>query len=617
MLVTNSLAVWSVLLHAISVVAAPVVVESLNETPAGWEESNSPEPDKLIDFSIGLEPENHELLERAIYEVSDPGHASYGKHLSRESAKALLNPSRAATESVKRWLSDAGIPEHHVRDDGQWLHVRTTVSQAEGMLSTRFSVFARDDERVVRTREYSVPLEIRQHIATIQPTTFFPSLKKIRNDEAASPLTKRYTKYEKKQTTANDGNNGGPGPVDLEKCKTTVTPACIRKIYNMPPHDYPKAERGSLYTIVGFHNNTAQDSELQEFLRRFAPDIKGTTFSDASANGGSNPQGDNYPSGEGNLDVQYAISLAHQVPVQYLAVGGFNFDFNPDLDMRKIPGDYGRTIEPWLEFTEYILNLPNKKLPQVISISWGENEQHIPKQYARQVCNKFGQIGTRGVSIVIPSGDQGAGISCQSNDGKNTTKFLPSFPSGCPYVTTVGGTQGNSPERVWNSPEFPASGGGGFSDYWTRPYWQDKVVKDYLKKYGKKWKPYYNQDGRAYPDVSALAWGHQEMNHRQLITTGGTSAATPTFGAIVALLNNERLKKGKPPMGFLNPWLYKSGYAGFTDITAGKTGGCSGTSREGLPAPKIPDAGWDAVKGWDPASGWGTPRFDKLRKLAT
>ncbi|KAF4963755.1 hypothetical protein FSARC_8238 [Fusarium sarcochroum] len=617
MLAINSLAIWGVLLNTISVLAVPVVVESLNETPAGWEESNSPEPDKLIDFSIGLEPENHELLERAIYEVSDPDHANYGKHLSRESAKALLNPSRAATESVKRWLSDAGVPEHHVRDDGQWLHVRTTVSKAEGMLSTRFSVFARDDERVVRTREYSVPLEIRQHIATIQPTTFFPSLKKIRSDEAASILTERDTKYETKPSTTNDGNNGGPGSVDLEKCKTTVTPACIRKIYNMPLRDYPKAEKGSLYTIVGFHNNTAQDSELQEFLRRFAPDIKGTKFSDASANGGSNPQGDNYPSGEGNLDIQYAVSLAHKVPVQYLAVGGFNADFNPDLDMRKIPGDYDRTIEPWLEFTEYILNLPNKKLPQVISISWGENEQHVPKQYARQVCNKFGQIGTRGVSIVVPAGNQGVGISCQSNDGKNTTKFLPNFPSGCPYVTAVGGTESNSPEKVWYTTQYQASGGGGFSDYWPRPWWQDNVVKDYLKKYGNKRKQYYNQNGRAYPDVSALAWGHQVMNHGQLLTTGGTSVATPTFGAIVNLLNNERLKKGKPPMGFLNPWLYKSGHAGFTDITVGKTAGCFGTSREGFPAPKIPNAGWDAVKGWDPASGWGTPRFDKLRQLAT
>lgn len=34
---------------------------------------------------------------------------------------------------------------------------------------------------------------------------------------------------------------------------------------------------------------------------------------------------------------------------------------------------------------------------------------------------------------------------------------------------------------------------------------------------------------------------------------------------MIALINNERFKKGKPPMGFLNPWLYKIGKAGFTE----------------------------------------------------
>jgi tripeptidyl-peptidase-1 len=166
----------------------------------------------------------------------------------------------------------------------------------------------------------------------------------------------------------------------------------------------------------------------------------------------------------------------------------------------------GVGIEPWLEFAEHILNLPTKKLPSVISISWGEYEQHLPKQYARQVCNKFGQIGTRGVSIIVPAGNQGVGVSCQSNDGKKTKKFLPTWPSACPYVTTVGGTGDNNPEIAWSEGEGEEySTGGGFSDLFPRPEYQDKVVKEYLKKLGKKWQPYFNPNGRAYPDVAALA----------------------------------------------------------------------------------------------------------------
>lgn len=187
------------------------------------------------------------------------------------------------------------------------------------------------------------------------------------------------------------------------------------------------------------------------------------------------------------------------------------------------PGAPGPSIETWLELAEHILNLPTNKLPSVISISWGEYEQHLPKQYARQVCNKFGQIGTRGVSIIVPAGNFGVAISCQSNDGKNTTKFLPTWPSACPYVTTVGATGGNAPESVWSDGDSsPFSAGGGFSDLFPRPEYQDKTVKEYLKKYGKKWKSYFNPNGRAYPDVAALGVEFQVMVRGKVESATGT-----------------------------------------------------------------------------------------------
>jgi len=58
---------------------------------------------------------------------------------------------------------------------------------------------------------------------------------------------------------------------------------------------------------------------------------------------------------------------------------------------------------------------------------------------------------------------------------------------------------------------------------------------------------------------------------------GGTSASTPTFAGIVALLNDALISAGKPPLGFLHPWLYSDGMAGLNDITIGNNTGC-GTS---------------------------------------
>merc|ERR1711966_470492 len=65
-----------------------------------------------------------------------------------------------------------------------------------------------------------------------------------------------------------------------------------------------------------------------------------------------------------------------------------------------------------------------------------------------------------------------------------------------------------------------------------------------------------------------------------------------------ALLNNERLAAGKPPLGFLNPFIYQNA-AAFNDVTSGKNNAGLG-------------AGFTAIKGWDAATGMGTPDYTKL-----
>lgn len=56
---------------------------------------------------------------------------------------------------------------------------------------------------------------------------------------------------------------------------------------------------------------------------------------------------------------------------------------------------------------------------------------------------------------------------------------------------------------------------------------------------------------------------------------------------IISLLNDFLISNGKPPLGFLNPWLYGNGIGGLNDITSGSNPGC-GTK------------GFFSVDGWDP-----------------
>jgi tripeptidyl-peptidase-1 len=159
--------------------------------------------------------------------------------------------------------------------------------------------------------------------------------------------------------------------------------------------------------------------------------------------------------------------------------------------------------EPYLPYYEFLLSQPNHKLPQVITNSYGDDEQTVPEKYAIRVCNMIGILGMRGVSVLESSGDTGVGAACLNQDGK-TPQFNPVFPATCPYVTSVGGTVDLAPEIAWSGSS------GGFSNYFKAPWYQKAAVQHYLDtQVSAETKAYYGQyanfTGRGFPDVAALS----------------------------------------------------------------------------------------------------------------
>lgn len=51
-------------------------------------------------------------------------------------------------------------------------------------------------------------------------------------------------------------------------------------------------------------------------------------------------------------------------------------------------------------------------------------------------------------------------------------------------------------------------------------------------------------------------------------TVNGTSASTPSVASVFAMLDDELVAAGKPPLGWLNPLIYANPQA-FNDITSG------------------------------------------------
>jgi tripeptidyl-peptidase-1 len=138
------------------------------------------------------------------------------------------------------------------------------------------------------------------------------------------------------------------------------------------------------------------------------------------------------------------------------------------------------------------------------------------------------------------------------------------------------------------------------------PAYQNASVNAYLQALDSNYTGLFNSSGRGFPDVSAYGTNISIFLNGNFKLTAGTSASTPMFAAMIALLNDRLVSAGQPPLGFLNPLLYSkntTALGAFHDNTNGTNPGC------GTP-------GFSAIAGWDPVTGLGSPNFSNLLKAA-
>merc|ERR1711953_1416273 len=152
--------------------------------------------------------------------------------------------------------------------------------------------------------------------------------------------------------------------------------------------------------------------------------------------------------------------------------------------------------------------------------------------------------------------------------------------------------------------------GGGFSYDYDMPTYQSSAVKAYLAKDPKTGGCTYATNGRGSPDVSLLGaqfevYTSGPFGGLEKLAVGGTSASTPSWGAIISLLNEECLSAsgGSKTLGFVNPLFYSNADA-FNDITKGNNAVGENAGN-----------GWKCTAGWDAATGLGTPNFSRLQDV--
>ncbi|KAH9015093.1 subtilisin-like protein [Lactarius pseudohatsudake] len=549
------------------------VKHTWNSIPENWLNLGNPPADATIDLHIALKAKNESALIDALMEVSSPGHPRQGAHLSREEVAELVAPPSDVLELANAWLDHYGVHPSTIstKHGGSWLTLTAVpISRANELLSASYQLYQHigTNDTVLRTLSYGVPAALVEHVQNVAPTTHFGFPRTSRQEPLMNPggTTTEQTKVP----------GGDPGTV-LSRRDQYVTPSFLRSLYKTSSY-VPLAAGRNVLGVVGYLNDWPSPDDLRQFMNQYRSDATSATYSVVQIKGGGYDPSN--PTSEADLNMQYTSAIAYPTPHIFYSTSS-----------SAAQGD------PFINWLNYVLD--QWSVPQTVSTPYGMPEDTIPPDYAVYVCNLFARLGTRGASVLFSTGNDGVGRgNCLVRDssGNSRFQFRPTFPSTCPWVTSVGGTTGYNPEVA------ASLSGGGFSVYFPRPPYQKNAVPTFLQTLGGQYNGFYNPRGRGVPDIALQAINFPIVLKSELWASSGTSSATPAAAGIISLLNDYRISIGRSPLGFLNIWLYSICLPGLNDITSGSNPGCNTN-------------GFSAVPGWDPVTGLGSLDFERLAAI--
>ena len=528
----------------------------------------------VVSFTVALPLRENGLkaLRDQVLSASSPYSSDYGHYLTQDEILSLVAPSPSNISIVQNKFQTAGIACLNWNVALRCYGTRPVVYKFFSMLSTR--------------SDYVIPESIRDNVLFVEGLT------------ATYHKNSIYPKH----------NVNSTGGVDTGYVGREV----LQKLYNIPNITKVSESLGA----IEYQNQSGFSTD----------DVA------ASQTGNGQPQNpvkhvvgtDVWPDTETELDLQMLSQTAQ----------GADLWFDGSSQ--------------WL-YTWAVQFFNTKEIPYVVSHSWGwaidqqctiiTCNNQTSEQFVNTVNNLYMMIVARGVTMTVASGDSGApGRSDEVCTAGNRT-VVPVFPGSSPWVVSVGATfVVSDPNRTvdWKTPLCQQDGcatglteetvntnnvswtaGGGFSEFLTegRTPWQDSVVSDYLHS-GVPLPTYFSKTGRAYPDVSVIGHNCPTWQSGEVSPVDGTSCSSPTFAAIVGILNSHQLARGRSRLGLATPTLYamhQSEPGIFNDITKGNNW-C--TETECCPTRKDggSDFGYLAIKGWDPVTGLGTPNVGKMLK---
>lgn len=616
-------------LSAAAPAAAPKVLKA-SAVPSSWKKVGKAPAQGQLQFSLYINSPDRAGLASQMEAISENPN---GKWLTQAQLAPYVTPSTATQQTVVSALTAAGIPAANISFSTlkDRVIVNSTVALAQKFLGTTLSSYSHDGKDAVpKATNVTLPASIAAHVYSVGTLLAFgdysssaaAAIVQPKSISDAAPRVKRRRMDEAellpRATTANISSNcissGG---------HMYSFPRCLIDQYGLPVPRKSLKRRNDL-AVVGYLGENMAQTDLSKALAQFRSDQPNAakyqmTVNDlfGAANNASNP------TSEAALDAQLIAGLTYPLGTSYYNIG--------DAQGNTVGADDG---DIFLTAFQTFIEQDASIRPQVVAVSYGILDEDSMAPTADAMCNAAQVLTALGTTVIFASGDSGPDSVARAfspsypDNGGYCPALRPAYPVGCPYILTVGATNGwastaNEQPVSYGSPSgltgttWSWASGSGFSRKWPTPSWQSSAVQSALSAPGNTalfsnaTSGQFNTAGRAYPDVVTNGIDFPIILNGAAYLQAGTSMSAPLMGSIVALLNDALLNAGKSTAGWMNPMLYANPGA-FNDV---KMGGSYWRCGAGT-ATTAQQYGFNATAAsYDVASGLGSPNFAKLKGI--
>jgi subtilase family serine protease len=541
---------------------------------------------QVVHLDVALAGQDPSGLAAEVTAVSTPGSPDYHHYLTSSQFAATYGPTASEVAQVTAALRAEGLSVGSAAPGSTLLPVSGPASVVSTAFGTPLESIRLADHRsaFVNTASPQVPASLNGEVTGVVGLDGLAQEHSMILQGHATPGGSGGTS----DAGTSDGSNDLVAHAGPQACADAATVASNDS-------GYTSTQLASIYGLSDLFGQGRTGIGQTIAIVEFEPFQQSDISAFQSCYGLSNPIStvvvDGVPAepppgqaGEAPLDIELAAANA------------------PSASLEVYEAPNGNTDSDSLDLLNRIASDDNA---QVVTTSWGICENDMNLADIQTESGIFARMASQGQTAIAAAGDSGS-EDCFPSDG--TSGLSIDDPGAQPDVVSAGGTtltNGDvSSQTVWNDcQDTPAilcadrdsedgAGGGGYSQFWSRPSWQPKVLE------GTSTDPCGQPTVgcRTVPDISGSAdpnIGGVAAYYGGWTVFGGTSAVAPSDAGLFADTNQGCYS----PLGMAGPKLYAAdSAANYTDVTSGNND-FTDTN----------DGDYAAQGGYDAATGLGTP----------